>query len=194
MKKEEYFERGKQRECPICDRLCIDYASEVQHILKKHKVKKIITNGEQLQVGKTYLVVMNVVMKEIYFSKITKIEYYEPHLLYQCYGRWNNEGNNDLIFDTHMDWYNSLPLREQKRRIQFFEIETITKGGEQIMGLLRQLLSPDLVLLEKYAMNEEGNLDFSKPIVQKALLNTDGFKIKLLELCKEEDKKGKSKK
>jgi len=193
MNKEEYFERGKQRECPICDRLCIDYASEVQHILKKHKVKKIITNGEQLQVGKNYLVVMNVVMKELYFGKITKIEDYEPHLLYQCYGRWNGELKEDLIYETHMDWYNSLPLVEQKKRIQFFEIETITKGGEKVMGLLRQLLSPDLVLLEKYAMNEEGNLDFTKPIVQKALLQTDGFKVKLLELCKEENKKKKDK-
>ena len=65
------------------------------------------------------------------------------------------------------------------------------KGG--IMSLLKKLLKPADVLIEKYAMDSSGNLMMSNVLVQEALLNTDDFKKKLVELCKEKEREEKEK-
>lgn len=65
------------------------------------------------------------------------------------------------------------------------------KGG--IMSLLKKLLKPADALIDKYAMTSDGNLDMDNVLVQQALLNTDDFKKKLVELCKEKEKEEKEK-
>ena len=71
--------------------------------------------------------------------------------------------------------------------INFFK----RKEVRNMTSLLKRLLSPDLRLLSKHVL-VDGNLDMENPLVQQALLATDSFRAKLIELCKEEEKKGEA--
>lgn len=65
------------------------------------------------------------------------------------------------------------------------------KGGF-IMSLLKKLLTPDLALLEKHALDGNGNLNLSVPEVQEAILSL--IQPKLIELLKEKEEKAKKEK
>lgn len=82
---------------------------------------------------------------------------------------------------------------EQHSRIysEFANLTKPKKGG--VMSLLKKMLKPDDALIEKYCMDEDGDLEWDNCFVQQALLDTDGFKTNLVALLKEKEKEAKKK-
>lgn len=79
------------------------------------------------------------------------------------------------------------------------DIELIRPAKEvnpikMVKNLVTRLLDPDKALIAEHVMNSDGTLDMDNPLVQQALLNTDGFQKNLIELIKAEQAEKEKKK
>ena len=65
---------------------------------------------------------------------------------------------------------------------------------DKMKSLIKRLLNPDDALLAEEVLDDDGDLEFSDPRVQEALMQTDGFRENLLKILKAEREEKEAKK